>query len=110
MACIKDDDVFICDDLIDVWSFSTPQSYGDPVPYGNYMIDPPTINYMQTIVVGDEIKISRGIDKIWTRVIEYDGCETIVATIIGSLDLDHPFGIGDKIQYHFRNVYEVKKT
>ena len=110
MTCIKENDVFICDDLIDIWSFSNPQSYGDPVPYGNYLIDPPAPMDLKRIETGDEIKISRGIDKIWTRVIEYDGCETIVATIIGSLDLDHPFGIGDKIQYHFRNVYEVKKN
>ena len=110
MTCIKENDVFICDDLIDVWSFSNPQSSGDPVPYGTYMLNPPTRQELLEIQPGDEIKISRGIDKIWTRVIEYDRCQTIVATIIGSLDLDHPFGIGDKIQYHFRNVYEGKKN
>lgn len=110
MTCIQENDVFICDDLIDVWSFSTPQSYGDPVPYGNYLIDPPSIPDLQKIEVGDRIKISRGIDKIWTEVVEYDGCETIIARIVESLDLSHPFGIGDKIQYHFRNVYEVKKN
>jgi hypothetical protein len=109
MTCTQQNDIFICDDLIDVWSFSTPKSYGDPVPYGNYLIDPPTIQFMQTIEPGDEVKISRGIDKIWTKVIEYDGCETLIAVIIGSLVLDHPFSIGDKIQYQFRNIYEVKK-
>jgi len=110
MTCIKENDVFICDDLIDVWSFSIPQSYGDPVPYGNYMIDPPSPMDLKKIETGDLIKISRGIDKIWTTVVEYDGCETIVATVTDSLDLDHPFGIGDKIQYQFRNVYEVVKN
>jgi hypothetical protein len=55
------------------------------------------------------IKISCGIDKIWTKVISYDGRKTIIATITDSLDLDHPFGIGDKIQYDFRNVYEIIK-
>ena len=110
MTCIKENDVFICDDLIDVWSFSIPQTHGDPVPYGNYMIDPPPLNDLKRIETGDMIKISRGIDKIWTRVIEYDGCETIIATIVDSLDLDHPFGVGDKIQYHFKNVYEVIKN
>ncbi len=107
MTCIKENDVFICDDLIDVWSFSTPQTHGDPVPYGNYLIDPPAPMDLKKIETGDLIKISRGIDKIWTEVVSYDGCETIVAVIRDSLDLDHPFGIGDKIQYHFRNVYEV---
>ncbi len=109
MTCIKENDVYICDDLIDVWSFSISQSSGDPVPYANYLIDPPPINDLKRIEPGDIIKISRGIDKIWTRVVEYDDCETIIATIVDSLDLDHPFGIGDKIQYQFRNVYEVIK-
>ena len=109
MTCIKQDDVYICDDLTDVWSFSTPQTHGDPVPYGNYLINPPVPRDLKRIEKGDMIKISRGIDKIWTTVIEYDGFETIVASVTDSLDLDHPFGIGDKIQYHFRNVYEVVK-
>jgi hypothetical protein len=109
MTCIKENDVFICDDLIDVWSFSIPQAYGDPVPYGNYLIDPPPPMDLKKIQVGDMIKISRDIDKIWTRVVEYDGCETIIAVITDSLDLDHPFSIGDKIQYEFRNVYEIIK-
>ena len=109
MTCIKQDNVYICDDLIDVWSFSTPQTHGDPVPYGNYLIDPPGLDDLKRIEAGDMIKISRGIDKIWTEVVEYDGRKTIVALIIDSLDLDHPFGIGDKIQYHFRNVYEIIK-
>ncbi len=109
MTCIKENDVFICDDLIDVWSFSTPQSSGDPVPYGNYLINPPPLNDLERIEAGDMIKISRGIDKIWTRVVEYDGRETIIAVITGSLHLDHPFSIGDKIEYQFRNVYEIVK-
>jgi hypothetical protein len=109
MTCIQQDGIYICDDLIDVWSFSTPKSYGDPVPYGTYMLRPPTIQFMKTIEPGDEIKISRGIDKIWTRVTNYDGCETITAIVIGNLALEHPFNVGDLIQYQFRNVYEVKK-
>jgi hypothetical protein len=109
MTCIKTNDIFICDDLIDVWEFATPQSYGDPVPYGTYMLDPPTLQDLSRIEPGDEIKISRGIDKIWTRVIEFDCCDTIIATVVSSLDLDHPFVKGDKIQYHRRNVYEIKK-
>lgn len=109
MSCINQTGVYICDDLIDVWSFSIPQSSGDPVPYGTYMIDPPNLQDLSRIEPGDEILISRGIDKIWTRVVEFDCCETIIATIIGSLDLDHPFDIGDKIQYQIRNVYEIKK-
>lgn len=109
MTCTQQDDIFICDDLIDVWSFSTPQSYGDPVPYGSYLLRIPTIQYLQMIEPGDEIKVSRGIEKIWTRVISYDGHETIIGVIISELTLDHPFSVGDKIQYQFRNVYEVKK-
>jgi hypothetical protein len=109
MTCINQAGIFICDDLIDVWEFSVPQSSGDPVPYGTYMLDLPTREELLRIEPGDEIKISRGIDKIWTRVDEFDCCETIIATVIDSIDLDHPFGIGDKIQYQIRNVYEIKK-
>lgn len=101
--------IFTCEDIIDVWSFSTPQSSGDPVPYANYLFDPPPLNDLQRIEPGDMVKISCGIDKIWTTVIAYDGLETIIAVITSSLALDHPFGIGDKIQYQFRNVYEVIK-
>lgn len=109
MSCTNQTGVFICDDLIDVWEFATPQTSLDPVPYGTYMIDPPTLQDLSRIEPGDEIKISRGIDKIWTRVDEFDCCDTIIATVIGSLDLDHPFNVGDQIQYKIRNVYEIKK-
>jgi len=109
MTCINQAGIYICDDLIDVWEFANPQSSGDPVPYGTYMLDIPTLQDLSRIEPGDEIKISRGIDKIWTRVDEFDCCNTVIATVIGSLDLDHPFGLGDKIQYDIRNVYEIKK-
>ncbi|MDX1806221.1 MAG: hypothetical protein R3267_04255 [Paenisporosarcina sp.] len=110
MGCIKKDDVFYCDDLIDVWSFSNPQTYGDPVPYANYLINPPTLTDLRAIVPKDRVKISRGIDKIWTEVVQINpSCKDIIARVVDSLDLEHPFQEGDLIFYRFKNVYEIDK-
>jgi len=111
MTCIKENDVFICDDLIDVWSFSIPQTHGDPVPYGNYMIDPPTIDEMEKIVKGDMIKISRDIDKIWTEAVDNVPCDRLItAIVVRSLHVAHPFNVGERIQFHYKNVYEIRKV
>ena len=110
MGCIKKDDVYYCDDLIDVWSFSNPQTQGDPVPYANYLINPPTLTDLRAIVPRDRVKISRDIDKIWTEVVEINpNCKDIIARVVDSVDLDHPFQEGDLIFYRFKNVYEIDK-
>ncbi len=110
MGCILKDNVYYCDDLIDVWSFSNPQTQLDPVPYANYLINPPTLTDLRAIVPRDRVKISRDIDKIWTEVVEINpNCKDIIARVVGSLDLEHPFDIGDLIFYRFKNVYEIDK-
>jgi len=106
MTCTQTNSVFECDDLTNVISMVF-----NPVEGRNYTgFETPTPQDLERIEVGNIVKISRDINKIFVEITENDSCEMKLTgrVVLGDLD-DQPFQEGDLICFSYRNVYSISE-
>jgi len=104
MTCNQIDDIFICDDLTDVWEMIRNPNEGR-----NYTgFETPSPQDLERIEVGNIVKLSRDINKFFVEISENDPCNLSLTgrVVLGDLD-DTPFQIGDIITFLYRNVYSI---
>lgn len=104
MTCTETNGVFECNDLTDVWAMVF-----NPVEGRTYTgLETPTMQDLERIEPGDDVMISRDINKITVTVVENEICNQRICGIVSLGDIeDQPFNIGDTICFQWKNVYSI---
>jgi hypothetical protein len=55
---------------------------------------------------GDRVKVCRSNERFWCTIEEMDG-ERVFATVEYDLLDDHPFELGDLIEFEKRNIFDI---
>jgi hypothetical protein len=98
MSCKFINNIYECD-FVDVTEFAWEYTGFEPPP-------PSETSKLQ---IGDEVEIDYNCDRFWVKIVQKD-CEVLICQVTGeSLDIEHPFHIGDLVKISsLRNIYTIR--